>query len=701
MNLFASPQLLERPQSGWKPSIFRQRIGFYTTSLLLSMAWVWMAGKDVPWDAVHYHLYAGYSVFHDRLAIDYFPAGAQTYLTPYSHAPLYLMVQAGWSSLTIGMAFTCMHASALWLTWELARSVSQDVSGSSPAVVTWGAGALALANPVFLQELGSSFNDITTGAIVLAGYLALVQAFKSRSFRMVALGGLLLGVASALKMTNAVFALVPALPLVLGCAEGARARWRNLLLFALCACAALMLVGGPWAWALWQTFGNPVFPMLDNFFNPPSLAGGATVATTPASSISALMRTLDAVRDPRFLPSSFAEALMRPFDMLATRRSIHTETMAADARYAALTLLPALWLVVATWRRRNAGGISERASGRGWACLTISFAIAWALWLLISGNSRYFLPMGCVAAVVLAVGMYKALAGIPRAQGWGLAIVLGMQVVLLLNAADFRWNAQPWDGPWVQATIPTRFRAQPFLYLSMDSQSQSLLLPDLAEGSALIGMGPDVDPESVGGQHVRKLIDANGSRLRMLKLVKAFELDGQPIAPSAATFDYPLRRLGLRVDASDCTYLRYRGNPDVIEREGQRSGPRDQVYIYTCRLVAGGALSEVELAGKRLADLVLSRVEDACPEVFGARRASSVRNGTIWRRNYPDLATWVNDDGWVRFADLLRGGGDISGLGSRDEWLTSPPKLKCWRAGGRVYVERADSCSVSTGHSAG
>lgn len=690
MNPLASPRLLERARSGWQPSISHQRIAFYTTSLLLSMAWVWMAGKDVPWDAVHYHLYAGYSVFHDRLAIDYFPAGAQTYLTPYSHAPLYLMVQAGWSSLAIGMAFACMHAIALWLTWELARSVSQKADGSSPVIVAWVAAALTFANPVFLQELGSSFNDITTGAVVLGGYLALVYAFKVDRFRMVALGGLLLGAASALKMTNAVFALLPALPLVLGCADGARARWRVLLLFSLSASAALLIVGGPWAWGLWQTFGNPVFPMLDNVFNPPNVVGGATAVTAPASSLSVLMRTLDAVRDPRFLPSSLAEALMRPFDMLAARRAIHTETMAADARYAALMLLPVLWLVIAAWRRRKGGGICKQANGRAWACLTVSFGTAWALWLLISGNSRYFLPMACVAAVVLVVGIHRALAGMPRAQGWGLAVALGVQVVLLSNAADFRWNAQPWDGPWVQATVPTRFQTQPFLYLSMDSQSQSLLLPDLAVGSALIGMGPDIDPESQGGQHVRKLIDANASRLRMLKLVKAFELDGQPIAPSAATFDYPLRRLGLRVDANDCTYLRYRGNPDVIEREGQRSGPRDQVYIYTCRLVAGGALSEVELAGKRLADLVLSRVEDACPEVFGARRASSVRNGTIWRRNYPDLATWVNDDGWVRFADLLRGGGDISGLGSRDEWLTSPPKLKCWRAGGRVYVERAD-----------
>lgn len=672
--------------------LIQQRIAAYATFALLSIAWTLFAGKDVPWDALHYHLYAGYSVFNDRVAIDYFPAGPQTYFVPYAHAPLGLMIQAGWSALAIGIAFACLHAIALWLTWELALAVSLGSNARSPALVAWGATVLALTNPVLLQALGSSFTDITTGAVALGGYVALVNAYYGHRVYCVALAGALLGTAAALKMSNAVFALVPALPLVLSCAPTWRSRWQSMLIFAAGAAGTLLLIGGPWAYALWKTFGNPLFPMLDGLFNPTAPVGGVVAPTDPAPPLHKLLGAMDVMRDPRFLPSSLSEALMRPFNMLAARRAVHTETLAADMRYAALLCLLVLSLIVGLCRRSlsSAEATIEGPGRHAWAALMTSFVLAWVLWLLISGNSRYFLPMACIAAVVLVAGLQRALVALPRAQGLVLAGLLGVQLLLLSNSAEFRWSAQPWGGAWTQATIPANLQAQPFLYLSMDSQSQSFLLPYLAPGSAFVGMGVDIDPESRDGQRIRALINTHAPRLRMLTLVKAIESDGRPVAPTANTFDYPLRRLGLRVDPGDCDYIRYLGNPDVVERAGPISGSRDQVHVYTCRVVLGGGLTEAELAGKRLADQVLDRVEGACSSLFRARHTTSVRNGTIWRRSYPDYVTWVNDDGFVRFADLLRGGGDISGLGTVKEWLESPRPLKCWRQGGRVHVERSD-----------
>ncbi len=672
--------------------MWAERLGAYALCTVLAIAWTLFAGKDVPWDALHYHLYAGYSVFHDRVAVDYFPASSQTYFVPYAHAPLSLMVAAGWPSLAIGIAFACLHSTALWLTWELARAVSRDAEGRSRALVVWGSVALALANPVLLQALGSSFTDITTGALALGGYVALVNTFHGHRVHRLALAGVLLGAAAALKMSNAVFALIPALPLVLGTTQNWRTRWRGLLLFAACAAGALVLIGGAWGYTLWTTFGNPVFPMLDGLFNPTTPVGGAVaVAAEPASLLFRLLGAMDVMRDPRFLPSSLAEALMRPFDMLAARRGIHTETMAADMRYAALMCLPVLWLVVALWRRsKSAPSAAYPRSQRSWASLAISFVLGWVLWLLVSGNSRYFLPMACIAAVILVAGVHRVLTGMPHVQGFAVAMLLSVQALLLCEAAELRWDAQPWDGSWTQPTVSTNLQSQPFLYLSMDSQSQSFLVPSLAPGSAFVGMGVDVDPESRDGQRIRALIKTHSPQLRMLTSVRRVELDGRPIAPAAATFDYPLRRLGLRVDVSDCEYIRYRGNSDALEQAGPKSGSRDQIYVYTCRLLPGGGLTEAELASKRLADQVLDRVESACPDFFRSRHATAVRNGSIWRRSYPDFATWVNDDGFVRFADLFRGGGDISGLGTANEWIKSPRPLKCWREGGRLHVERND-----------
>ncbi|MBC7705749.1 MAG: hypothetical protein H7274_17625 [Rhodoferax sp.] len=669
-----------------------ERAVAYGLCTLLAVAWTLFAGKDVPWDALHYHLNAGYSVLHHRLALDYFPASPQTYFVPYSYLPLSLMVEASWPSLAIGMAFAVVHGSALWLTWELARAVSEDPCGRSPALVTWGAVVLALANPVLLQAIGSSFSDITTGALALGGYVALVNAFHRFRFHLVAIAGVLLGAAAALKMSNATFALAPALPLLLGCAPNWRTRWQGSLLFCCCAGGALLLISGTWAWALWQAFGNPLFPILDNLINPAAAAIGTVAPLTPGSPLPNLLGTLDAFRDHRFLPSSLAEALMRPFDLLAARRRIHTETLSADIRYAALLCLPVFWLGVAVWRRRAGSTtvVDYRPSQNAWACLTASFVIAWVLWLLLSGNSRYFLPMACIAAVILVAGVRRALSGMRRAQGWTVVVVVCAQALMLSEAAEFRWSAQPWDGAWTQATIPAELQTRPFLYLSMDSQSNSFLLPYLAPGSALVGMGSDIDPESRSGQRVRALIDGHSPQVRMLTLVNAIESDGKPVAPAAATFDYPLRRLGLSVDIGDCEYIRYRGSSNALEQAGAKSGARDQVYVYTCRVVPGRGLTESELVGKRLADQVLDRVEGGCSNLFGTRHSTSVRSGSIWRRNYPDFAIWVNDDGFVRFADLFRGGGDISGLGTVNQWIESPRPLKCWRESGLLHVERSD-----------
>jgi hypothetical protein len=676
--------------AGTKRSPARMRPAVYVASTLLAIAWSLFAGKDVPWDALHYHLYAGFSALNDRLAIDFFPAGPQTYLNPYSHLPLYLMVRAQWPSLAIGITFACLHSVILWMTYELACAVSRRADGTAPAAVTLPAVALALFNPVLLQEVGSSFNDVTTGTLALGGYVALANAFAGGRLRLVALGGALLGAAAALKLSNAILALVPALVLVLGCAATTRLRLRALLVFAACACLAVLVLSAPWAWRLEQAFRNPFFPMLNDVFNPPDFAKAAIrdpAVVLHVSPVEGLARLFNAMRDPRFLPSSFAEALARPFEMLQARRLIHTETMAADARYVSLLLLPVLGLAALAWRRWRGATAPVASPGRAFACLAAAFTISWVLWLAISGNSRYFLPMACIAGVLLAAGLHRIFAAAPRALAYSLAVVFGVQGLLLWQAADFRWNPHAWDGPWVQATIPPRLQTEPYLYIPMDPQSQSFLLPSLAPGSAFLGLiSGAITPEGPSGRRARTLIDANLTRLRILKLVRMLESDGRPVAPPASTFDHPLRRFGLRVDPGDCDYITYKGNADVLERAGPRSGPRDQVYLYTCRVVPAVGMTETELERKRITDFVLDRVEDACPELFPPR-GGSFRSGAIWRRNYADVVTWVNDDGFVRFADLIRGGGDFVAIGREEDWLKSPQKLTCWRTEGRAHVE--------------
>src|SRR5580658_2748997 len=95
----------------------------YAACTVLAVALNYAFGKDMAWDELSYHLYAGFSAVHDRFAQDYFPAGPQTYFNPYIYVPLYLLVSSDLSSLEISSVLAMVHSVMLWLTYELAVAV--------------------------------------------------------------------------------------------------------------------------------------------------------------------------------------------------------------------------------------------------------------------------------------------------------------------------------------------------------------------------------------------------------------------------------------------------------------------------------------------------------------------------------------------------------------------------------------------------
>ena len=298
------------------PSGSALRLAAYAVSTLAAVLWTLYAGKDVNWDAMNHHLYAGFSAVNDRFAVDFFAAGAASYFNPLSQVPFYWMIAAGVPALAIGVALASAHASMLWITYELALAVNPDPRGRQ--VVAMVAMLLAALNPVFVQAVGSSFNDITAGAFTLGAWLALVRARDPRGGGL-ALAGALLGVATALKLSNGVFAIA-ALPMLVMLPGARRAGAKGLLLFGGAGVAAFAIVAGPWALKLWHAFGNPMFPMFNAYFASPDFI-------------------TDALKHERFTPDSVASAMFRPFHMALSERMIHTEPRAADVRYAALLLV--------------------------------------------------------------------------------------------------------------------------------------------------------------------------------------------------------------------------------------------------------------------------------------------------------------------------------------------------------------------------
>jgi hypothetical protein len=625
------------------------RLAAYGACALLAVLFAWLQGQDLGFDTRHYHLYAGFSALHDRSSLDYFAAGPGAYFNPYAYAPFYSLVSAGLSPLSISCLLALAQSAILCFTYELGVCACPSREQRVRLACGAGAAALALLNPVLIHQLGSSYADITTAALVVWGWLLLARAVRDPRPALVVCAGLLLGAAAALKLTNAVHAVAAATLLIM-LQRPWSGRLRYALGYAASLTAGLALVAGPWAYRMTRQFGNPFFPVLNNVFRSPEF-------------------TTEPLRNFRFVPDSLAEALWRPFAIAQPDSMVQVEQIAPDIRYAALLVMlgaiAARWL----WRRRSrhagsTASVTAAGDSRVLVALGCGLLTDWVLWLYASGNGRYFLPMASVAAVLLVALPLWQLALRPAITV--LAVIIGVQAVQLLMAADFRDGTLARDHRWVEVDVPGKLATEPNLFLSIGVQSDSFIVPYLAPGSGFINFD---------GSYSLGLLGANGARIA--GLMRRFEghvrviIEGSRLQPDTAKtgphrsqVDGALERLGLRVDPDDCETI----------------AALPYAPLLTCAAIpADPAVLQADALRQRAVDLELDRVEDACPQLFQPRRMQTQHVGKVWMRYYAGTDTIAfTNRGEVKFLGLFRGA-EVRVIGSESDWAQAPLKLVCGR----------------------
>lgn len=656
------------------------RLPVYAACTILSLAANYLLGKDMAWDTLNYHLYAGFSAVNDRFAQDYFAAGPPSYFNPYAYVPFYYLVSAGLPAVAISSILAAAHSLILWLTYELA--VAACPSSDPRERLKFGVFAVAFAfmNPVLMQEIGSSFADITTAELVLAGWLLLAGALRRPNTARVVCASLLLGAATALKPTNSVHSIAAivllfALPLPL------RGRIRFGVCYLVFLGIGFCIVSWPWSSRLVQMFGNPVFPLANGIFRSPEF-------------------TTEPLRHFRFIPDTFAEALWRPFAILDPVNMVHEELRAPDSRYAVLVVLLGVLVVLWFWRRLKGPPNPPTQpqsvlATRVLTALGCGLAADWVMWLSGSGNSRYFLPMASITAIVVMALLFRLFAARPKVRNYILVAIFATQGIQLWMGAAFRWNPVPWDGRWFNVAVPERLAIEPNLYLTMGSQSNSFIAPFLAPASGLINFsgGYSLGPDGANGARVAALIRRYAPHLRVLLPGTRLHGDEERLAPRRSQVDDALERFGLRVDMSDCARIVVYGLPPDLEITIKSSMPadeprsRDSTNLVTCRAVPSDADRSATIARRRAADLVLDRLEDACPKLFQPRRLFTDHDGDLWQRVYvnTDLTAWVSH-GWVKFRNPVRGGPPIA-VGRESDWAKAPLRLACGRRGGNYFAK--------------
>jgi hypothetical protein len=662
------------------------RLAVYLTCAVAALVANYLLGKEMMWDSLAYHLYAGFSALHDRFGRDYFAAGPQSYFNPYVYVPFYLLASSPLPALVATSILAVLQSAILWLTYEIAVAVAPSETPAQRAAIGSCAVVLAFANPILIAELGSSYCDITTAELVLAAWLLLVRAVRSPGMRGIVCAGLLLGAVSALKLTNAASAL-SAFALLLFLPAPWRARLRFAAAFAFALGVGFLIVAAPWSLRLERHFGNPLFPLLNGVFRSPDYTTGPML-------------------DHRFIPGSLGDALRRPFEILAPVGMVDWEYPAPDLRYALLLVLAVLTLLRLAWRRATGAHLADAGctaahsgSTRMLAALGCGFLIDWILWLRMAANGRYFIAMACVAAIIAVVLLFRLLAGRARLRNYLLGAILSVQVAQLALGAAYRVHV-PWSrGPWFDLSVPKSLAQAPSLYFLYGNPPSSFLAPFLARGSGFVNIGGayELHAEGANGRRIHALIRRYEPHLRVVMLDTRTDAAVAPGLPDFTWVGDELARFGLRADLSSCSRIVLEDTAPMVSL--LRNGPRiaenpaeiHSADLVACRVVpdpaAGAALRNEE----RAANLIFDRLEEDCPTLFRPRhpatRNDSAGDLHLWVREYPGMGmdVYVGSGRRVVVRNFLRGGSAVD-LGTERRWLTAPPPLECGWQGGHFYV---------------
>jgi hypothetical protein len=558
--------------------------------------WTLVAGKDLNWDLLNYHYYLPYELLQWRLGKDFFAASAQSYLNPLGYLPFYLMVSSGWHSVLASSVLAVMHGLSLSLLFLVARQLFGHLPPRDNLVFSCLATALGAATGVFWPTVGTSFLDPLLVPLILAGLLLLLREHPNA-----ALAGALLGAAAALKYSNAIFVLA-ALPLAL------RHSLRAAFLYAGAAALAVALLAGPWLLLLWKEFGNPIFPLMNAWFQSPH---------APA------VNMLNA----RFTPAELADVLSFPFRMAALDRHLYAEVFAPDLRTAPLMAA----LVAVPFLRR-------RLQSAGWRLLGF-FVLAWTLWLVTSANARYGLVVLLLAGLVLAGLAERALPA--RVARVALGVLLALQLAVLLVASPSRWfMSEPWSARWLPYDVPQPALREPALYLSAELLPMAVVAPFLHPASSFA---------NVRGQHTLEtesprlaaLIARHRARVRALGRRLAL-VDGKPAPAEVQSYDAALRRFGYRLDPTECFTIDWRPDrDDALSRAANAlsSAPdaAEPLAVVSCALLAAPRDAR-DLEAERRFSALFDRIEKNCPQLFRGQTAVTEAFGSSgWSRTYNGL----------------------------------------------------------------
>ena len=483
-------------------------------------------GQDDNWDLHNYHLYNPYALLNGKIGYDLAPGQWQSYFNPTIDL-LYYGLNAALPAPLAGFAMGWLHGLNFALLAAIARQLLPPQSHRAALLLAL-AGCLG---PGFLSEVGNTMGDNLTALAVLGALLLVLRRWPqlpqggAAAWRAAALAGLLAGLGTGLKLTNAMYAL--ALCLALLAVPGAWwLRLRLSVVFGLGTLAGIALSAGHWYWRMWHTFGNPLFPQFNNKFKAPLAAAIG-------------------IGDTGWIPQGWREKLLWPFIF-----SYHPQRVIEIALtqliwpmvYVAGVLLALRLLRDAILARRPADTLAPPA-----CLLLLFFGLSYLTWLNLFGIYRYLAPLELLAPL----GLYLAAQRLMPAQ-------LGRQVagygLLLAAVAIVPWASWGHAG-WTRhvSTVelpPLGAPEQSMVFTVHGDPPMSWLVPSFPSRLAFVALGSGF-PESAA--YAGRVADMMAARSGPIYVMLQAEGDNARIWPAAAEV---LGRYGIALDTGSCVKYR-------------------------------------------------------------------------------------------------------------------------------------------------
>lgn len=413
-------------------------IAAWTVPILFGLVSV-VLGQDDNWDLLNYHWYNPYALLNGRLDLDMAPGQWQSYFNPLIDIPYYLL-NTHLPGPLVGFLMGCVHG----LNFVLLLAIARQLLGARPerdrlALLLAAAGTCGTG---FLSQVGNTMGDNLTALLILGALLVVLRGWEhltswsGQAAGLMLLSGLLMGLGTGLKLTNAPYAVALCAALLV-----LPASWpqRFVLAFTqgLGVLAGIAITAGYWWITLWERFGNPLFPQFNNIFRSP------------------LAQQLGVI-DNHHMPQNALEALFWPFVFVVQ----WTRVTEIPLKMAMVALLYALALLFLARLLRERIDAPEAPAGRARrmvaprARFLLAFAlVGYLVWMKLFGIYRYLIPVELLAPLLawLLIERLAAPGRGTRTGGWLLALAT-LVVFPFATWGHAGWSS--WSEPAFSADVP-------------------------------------------------------------------------------------------------------------------------------------------------------------------------------------------------------------------------------------------------------